>query len=212
MKITVYSTKGSAWKTPIATNIVLDKGFAIGTNEPFHVFKSFIPENRLLCVDLNQAFPPIPKSIDMVFDLAGSISNTSKSITTAIEQSDVVLIPIYNEVKSIHAGLNTIAEVLNLNKNIIVIATKLKKKGRADKFKDWKDSNDCKNISNLVLKQFGDRIPVLPLKYSEVFDTIFEQEKSIAQLMKKNGLNRYLYKWVSNQFDAIYKLIDTYAK
>jgi hypothetical protein len=30
--------------------------------------------------------------------------------------------------------------------------------------------------------------------------------------MKKNGLNRYLYKWVSNQFDAIYKLIDTYAK
>jgi glyoxylate carboligase len=173
---------------------VLDKGFAIGTNEPFHVFKSFIPENRLLCVDLNQAFPPIPKSIDMVFDLAGSISNTSKSITTAIEQSDVVLIPIYNEVKSIHAGLNTIAEVLNLNKNIIVIATKLKKKGRADKFKDWKDSNDCKNISNLVQEKFGDNIPVLPLKYSEVFDTIFEQEKSIAQLMKKNGLNRYLYK------------------
>jgi hypothetical protein len=31
-------------------------------------------------------------------------------------------------------------------------------------------------------------------------------------LMQVNGLNKYLYKWVSKQFDAIYKLIDTYAK
>ncbi len=29
MKITVYSVKGSAGKTPIATNIALDKGYAI---------------------------------------------------------------------------------------------------------------------------------------------------------------------------------------
>jgi len=29
MKITVYSTKGSAGKTPIATNIALDRGYAV---------------------------------------------------------------------------------------------------------------------------------------------------------------------------------------
>ena len=101
---------------------------------------------------------------------------------------------------------------MNLNKNIIVVATKLKKKGKNDIFKDWKDSIDCININKLVQAKFGDETPVLPLKYSEVFDTIFEQEKSIAQLMQINGLNKYLYRGVSEQFDAIYKLIDTYAK
>jgi hypothetical protein len=101
---------------------------------------------------------------------------------------------------------------LNLNKNIIVVATKLRKKGKSDIFKDWQDGADCMNISNLVKSKFGDKIPVLPLKYSEVFDTIFEQEKSIAQLMQVNGLNKYLYRGVSKQFDAIYKLIDNYAK
>jgi len=212
MKITVYNTKWSAGKTPIATNIALDREYAIWTNEPFHVFEDFIPESRLISLDLNDPFPPIPDNIDIVFDLAWSISKTSLSITSAIEQSDVVLIPIYNEVKAIHAWINTISEVLNFNKNIIVVATKLRKKGKSDIFKDWKDSADCMNISNLVKAKFGDKIPVLPLKYSEVFDTIFEQEKSISQLMQMNGLNKYLYKWVSKQFDAIYKLIDNYAK
>ncbi len=102
--------------------------------------------------------------------------------------------------------------MLNLNKNIIVVATKLRKKGKNDIFKGWKDSTDCMNISNLVKAKFGDKIPVLPLKYSEVFDTIFEQEFSISQLMQVNGLNKYLYRGVSEQFDEIYKLIDTYAK
>lgn len=212
MKITVYNTKWSAGKTPIATNISLDREYAIWTNEPFHVFDDFIPESRLISLDLNDPFPPIPNDIDIVFDLAWSISKTSLSITSAIEQSDVVLIPIYNEVKAIHAWINTISEVLSLNKNIIVVATKLRKKGKSDIFKDWKDSTDCMNISNLVKAKFGDKIPVLPLKYSEVFDTIFEQELSISQLMQVNGLNKYLYKWVSKQFDAIYKLIDDYAK
>ena len=101
---------------------------------------------------------------------------------------------------------------MNLNKNIIVVATKLRKKGKNDIFKDWKDSVDCVNIAKLVQAKFGNKIPVLPLKYSEVFDTIFEQEKSITQLMQINGLNKYLYRGVSQQFDAIYKLIDTYAK
>ena len=134
MKITVYSTKWSAGKTPIATNIALDREYAIGTNEPYHIFDSFIPDNQLLSVDLSDPFPEIPDDIDIVFDLAGSISKSSLSITSAIKQSDVVLIPIYNEIKSITAWLNTIAEVMHFNKNIIVIATKLQKHKKDDIF------------------------------------------------------------------------------
>ena len=95
MKITVYSTKWSAGKTPIATNIALDRGYAVWTNEPYHIFDGFIPDNQLLSLDLNDTFPSIPDDVDIVFDLAGSISKTAYSITSAIKQSDVVLVPIY---------------------------------------------------------------------------------------------------------------------
>jgi len=62
-----------------------------------------LPEEDFLSLDLNDEFPFIPDDIDIVFDLAGSISKSSLSISSAIKQSDVVLIPIYNEVKSIKA-------------------------------------------------------------------------------------------------------------
>lgn len=122
-------------------------------------------------------------------------------------------VPIYNEVKSIKAGLNTIAEVMNLNKNIIVIATKLQKRKKTDVFKSWAKSDDFLNSQNAVHSQIGKSIPVLPLKFSAVFDAIFEQEKSIKQLMEASGLTKYQYREVSEQFEAIYNLIDTkYAK
>ncbi len=209
MKITVYSTKWSAGKTPIATNIALDRGYAVWTNEPYHIFDGFIPDNQLLSLDLNDTFPTIPDDVDIVFDLAGSISKTAYSITSAIKQSDVVLVPIYNEVKSIKAGLNTIAEVMNFNKNIIVIATKLQKRKKTDVFKSWAKSDDFLNIQKAVHSQIGKNIPVLPLKFSAVFDAIFEQEKSIKQLMDDSGLAKYQYREVSEQFEAIYNLIDT---
>ena len=213
MKITVYSTKWSAGKTPIATNIALDRGYAIWTNEPYHIFDGFIPDNQLLSLDLNDSFPAIPDDVDIVFDLAGSISKSSLSITSAIKQSDVVLVPIYNEVKSIKAGLNTIAEVMNFNKNIVIIVTKLQKKKKTDVFKSWTESDDFLNIQNAVHSQIGKNIPVLPLKYSAVFDAIFEQELSIDQLMKNSGLAKYQYREVWEQFQAIYNLIDSnYAK
>jgi hypothetical protein len=53
----------------------------------------------------------------------------------------------------------------------------------------------------------------LPLKYSSVFDTIFEQEKSISQLMQVSWLANYQYREVNKQFNDIYHLIDTkYAR
>lgn len=208
MKITVYSTKWSAGKTPIATNIALDREYAVGTNEPYHVFDSFIPDHRLLWLDLNEPFPDIGEDIDIVFDLAWSISKNALSITSAIKQSDVVLVPIYNEVKSIKAGLNTIAEVLKFNRNVVVIATKLQKKKKSDVFDNWSECEDVKNISGAVRELIWKDIPILPLKYSAVFDAIFEEEKSIRQLMQWSWLAAYQYREVAEQFDNIYKLID----
>ena len=53
-------------------------------------------------------------------------------------------------------------------------------------------------------------MPVLPLKFSKVFDLIFEKEQSIYQLMQNNPLANYTYRQVNQQFEDIYNLIDTY--
>lgn len=138
MKITVYSTKWGAGKTPIASNFAFDHDFAVWTNEPYHVYDELLPEEKFIALDLNESFPNIPNDIDIVFDLAGSLSASAKSISSAIEQSDWVIVPIYDEYKSILAGLNTLAEVLHLNQNVIVVATKLQKQ-RGDTLKDWQN-------------------------------------------------------------------------
>jgi len=144
----------------------------------------------------------------VVFDLAGLMSRDARpSIVSAVSQSDVVLVPIYNELKCIHAGIHTINELLPYNKNIVVVATKLvKRKGEA--FKDWADSEDAKNIKAVVDHAIGQGIPVLPLKFSRVFDTIFEQELSIRQMMEKDALARYTYRDVAAQFDTLLSYLE----
>ena len=207
MKLTVYCLKGSAGKTPIAVNIALDKGFAIGTNEPYNLLDTFIPEERFIAVDPSEAFPDFPDDIDIVFDLAGMISrDASASIVSAVKQSHVVIVPIYNELKCINAGINTIRELQRYTDKIVVVATKLQKQ-KHDVFTDWRESEDFKNIARIVWSTTKEEIPIFPLKFSKVFDTIFEREKSIAQLMESDVLLRYAYREVNEQFQAIFTFL-----
>lgn len=207
MKLTVYCLKGSAGKTPIAVNIALDKGFAIGTNEPYNLLDTFIPEERFIAVDPSEAFPDFPDDIDIVFDLAGMISrDASASIVSAVKQSHVVIVPIYNELKCINAGINTIRELQRYTDKIVVVATKLQKQ-KHDVFTDWRESEDFKNIARIVWSTTKEEIPIFPLKFSKVFDTIFEREKSIAQLMESDVLLRYAYRDVNEQFQALFTFL-----
>jgi len=212
MKITVYNAKGGAGKTPIATNIVLDHDYAIGTNEAYHVYDSFIDDERLLALDLSESFPSIPDEIDIVFDLAGTISDSSHSITSAIIQSDLIIVPIYNEVKSLAGGIGTLNEISNMPEfkgEVLVVATKLSKE-RKDHFKkgEWDKSNDFKNVLAAVRNSGFDH-KVLPLKFSKAFDAIFEKEMSVAQMCQADPLTRYNHREVQTQFNKIYEFIKT---
>jgi len=55
---------------------------------------------------------------------------------------------------------------------------------------------------------------ILPLKYSDAFDTIFEKEMSIQQLCESNPLFAHNLREVREQFEAIYDFINQcdYAK
>ncbi len=80
-------------------------------------------------------------------------------------------------------------------------------------FVDWKDSIDCKNIKKMIEENTDFEIPVFPLKFSKVFDAIFEKEKSINQLIENDPLAKYSYREVAKQFNDILLFIEkNYAK
>jgi len=90
----------------------------------------------------------------------------------------------------------------------LIVATKLKKKA-GEKFPagKWELSQDFLNVANTV-KSAGFVYPVLPLKYSDAFDTIFEKEKSINQLCEASPLTAYSLREVRKQFEDIYQFIN----
>lgn len=207
-KISVYSGKGGDGKTPIATNIVLDRDYALGTNEHFHVFDSFIPDYQLMALKANEEFPEVPDHIDIVFDLAGSITENSRSIISALSQSDMVIVPISNEIKALNSGIGTLREVRRFTPNILVVATKLDKE-RKDTFQDdWTQGSAFKTVEAQIRANIDFDVDIVPLKRSKAFDAIFEREQSIRQVMQGDALARYNFRDVAAQFDAIYTFID----
>lgn len=210
MKITVYSMKGGVGKTPIATNIALELGYALGTNEPFNMLEHIIPEDSLMTIQPEEEFPAFPKDVNIVFDLAGIISKgATPSIRSAIMQSDVVLVPICNENKALHGGVHTIAGIAPMNPNIVVVATKLVKQ-KGEVFTDWTDSKECQNIKAYVEARTDNSYPIIPLKLSKAYDSIFEDDMSIKSVMASNPLRRLNYREVDNQFSALLKFLETY--
>lgn len=118
-----------------------------------------------------------------------------------------MIVPIYNEIKSLNAGIHTILEVSNFTNNILVIATKLQKQ-KNDVFSNWNESLDFRNIEKMINANVGFQVSILPLKFSKVFDMIFEKEKSINQIMEEDALAKYTYRDVAKQFNDIYLFIE----
>ena len=151
MKITVYSIKGSAGKTPIATNIALDHEYCVGTNESIDCYSHLLGKEQYIKVGQNKEFPKFAKETDIVFDLSGSIGDKALSITSAIKQSNVVIVPIYNHIRSLQGGISTILEVAHFTKKIIVVATKLRKSNKVIKDLKEKIFNKKKNYIKLII-------------------------------------------------------------
>ena len=207
MKITVYSSKGSAGKTPISANIAFDRGFALGTNEPFNVLEDIFDDDKVLSVAADDEFPELPPEIEIVFDLAGSLSRHAHSITSAIKQSDLVIVPVYNDFKSRKSAIGTIIEIEPIARKILIVATKLQAQ-KGEFVRDWNKSRDFAQIEQDIRANIATAYSILPLKFSKGFDTIFDREQSLQQITECDPLLAHSFKDVTRQFDAIYQHID----
>jgi len=210
MIVTVYSAKGGAGKTPISVNMALEHNWAIGTNDTISILsiQEGIHENRLIEIRPDEEFPEIPKDYEIVFDLGGALAEgSSPSILSAVKQSDVVIVPICADPRSIAGGVITLRELQSYGKRTLVVATKLERTRTEPKKVPIEDTEAFKTIKeSLESSGFGD-LMLLPLRYSRAFENIFKTGVSIEAMVREGGIQAWSYRDLAGQLAAINSFI-----
>jgi len=211
MIVTVYSAKGGAGKTPISVNMALEHDWAIGTNDTISILsiQEGINEERLIEIAPHEKFPEIPEDFEIVFDLGGAISESSSaSILSAVKQSDIVIVPICNDPRSIAGGIITLNELVPFGKRMLVVATKLERTRLEPKRIPIEQTEGFKTIQESLKDSGHENITVLPLRFSRAFENIFKTGVSIEAMVREGGIKAYSYRDLAKELEAINNFIN----
>lgn len=80
------------------------------------------------------------------------------------------------------------------------------------KLKDynWEQCEDFLNIKRQVEGNVSYDLPILPLKYSNGFDTVDDEELSIIQMTEQRKIWNYYYRTEASHINKLYKLMKSY--
>lgn len=188
IRIMIYSLKGGVGKTAISLNLALELDIGIVTNDVLTPFERVLNEERILKLFPTDIMPDLEEN-DAIFDFGGYPDSRAISV---LKQSNHVIIPVNNnDINSLETSVNSIVEIEKYNKNIIIVATQTKK-------------NDFEEIREIMKLNFS--YPVLNLKFSKAYSKIWEEKKSISNMVKEGGLKSYHYSEVKQQFDHLIKI------
>lgn len=192
MKIVMFNLKGGQGKSSIALNLALTMNMNIISNDIITQIEDVLPPDNFLKIGKDEDFPNIEEDIDIIYDLGGWLDNRTISI---LKQADLIIIPMINGIMNNKTSLNSIEQVKNINKNILIIANKTKK-------------DDYNIICELVNKYFSEEnFPILELRETTAFEKIMEKEESIQNIVEKDKLLKFSYSRVVEQFNNIITFI-----
>lgn len=187
-------------KTPLSLEIALRLGYNYATNQnrPREDIKAIIPTGEFLQVGPSEAFPKLDDDFPVVFDLAGELVGYEKSIVSALEQVDLIIVPVVNEPDAIMGTAYAITEIMTLNTitaKFVVVANMLKK------------PEEVEDVKMQLLPLIGFDIPVVPIRYSRAFDRIIAEGISIQALVEKGGLYAWSFRNVAREVDHLMSYI-----
>lgn len=190
MIITVYNFKGGVGKTGISMNIALTLNYGVITNDIYTPLEKVLSSKNFLKVNPKEDFQKLPPDSNIVFDLGGYID---KRAVIALKQSRWVLVPTIDDYNTLQVTIDTIQTLTKYNRNIIVIANKIKKE------------TNFNNVKKII-KKFYD-YPCFPIKESKAIPNIFDEKKSIEEMVKQGGLKKFHYETVAKQFNSLIEKI-----
>lgn len=199
-KVAIYNEKGRVGKTPLALEIALRFGYNYATNQnrPRQDIEKIIPEGEFLQVGPSEDFPKLDDDFPVVFDLAGELVGYEKSIVSALEQVDLIIVPVVNEPDAIMGTAYAITEIKTLDTitaKFVVVANMLKK------------PEEVEEVKAQLLPMIGEDVPVVPIRYSRAFDRILTEGMSIQALVEKGGLYAWNFRNVAREVDHLMSYI-----
>ncbi len=192
MKLCVYNFKGGVGKTSIALNIALTCDFGVVTNDVYSPLEEVLPEKSFIKVAGHEKMPDIPGDYNVIFDFGGHID---ERVIEILKEADVIIVPVTNDYLNLQVTINAIGEIERYSGKILVVANRTQKK-------------DFGDIS-LVIGKFYKYL-VVELKKSKAFSNIFEEKKSIADMVREGGLKAYHYRIINEQFNNFLKVLKIY--
>ena len=180
MKITVWSKKGGVGKTSLAYNLARDLDYFLISNDDSIIEIAYPNKSKIL---------QHPKIIEnCVYDLGGFVDNNIKDI---LNNSDLIIIPILNDLNSFKKTISTLNDIQN--KRAIIVANKATK-------------NDFTEIEEYFKKR---NLRVFEMPESKIFQKAFKEQSSINQIANKNKFNKYTYRHIYAKYNQLLDYIKT---
>ena len=191
MSIVVYSIKGGEGKTTLSVQISQMLDYTYVTNDSHSSAHNLMPEEKGFLVS-SEEYEEIPYDDRVVYDFGGF---KDTRINDIIKKSNKVIIPTLTSIVDVQATLATLKDVIEVNKNIIIVVNRTKNNNKSTELKEY--------LLEEIEKLYGKvNIPIIFVRDSSVLeDSLFDCEY-VEIKAGNNSFKRHIYR------NAIEDMID----
>lgn len=195
MSFVVYSIKGGVGKTTLSVQITQMLDYTYVTNDSHSSAHNLMPEEKGFLVSIEE-YEEIPFDDNVVYDFGGF---KDTRINDIIKQAKKILILTLTSIVDVQATMATLKDVIEINKNIVIIVNRAKNNNKAIELKEYLDDEIKKLDSNI-------NIPIIFVRESSVLeDSLFDCE----YVETKAGTNRFKRHIYRNAIEDMIKLKTT---
>ena len=191
MSLVVYSIKGGVGKTTLSVQISQMLDYTYVTNDSHSSAHNLMPEEKGFLVS-SEEYEEIPYDDRVVYDFGGF---KDTRINDIIKKSNKVIIPTLTSIVDVQATLATLKDVIEVNKNIIIVVNRTKNNNKSTELKEY--------LLEEIEKLYGKvNIPIIFVRDSSVLeDSLFDCEY-VEIKAGNNRFKRHIYR------NAIEDMID----
>ncbi len=192
MSYVVYSIKGGVGKTTLSVQITQMLEHTYVTNDSHSSAHNLMPEEKGFLVSIEE-YEEIPYDDNIVYDFGGF---KDTRINDIIKQAKKIVIPTLTSIVDVQATMATLKDVIEINKNIIIVVNRAKNNNKATELKEYLD-DEIKKLDSSI------NIPIIFVRESSVLeDSLFDCE----YVETKAGTNRFKRHIYRNAIEDMIKL------
>ena len=183
MSFVVYSIKGGVGKTTLSVQISQMLEHTYVTNDSHSSAHNLMPEEKGFLVSIEE-YEEIPYDDNVVYDFGGF---KDTRINDIIKQANKIVIPTLTSIVDVQATLATLKDIIEINKNIILVVNRAKNNNKATELKEYLVDEIKKLDSNID-------IPIIFVRESSVLeDSLFDCEY-VETKAGNNRFKRHIYR------------------